>query len=66
MRNNLARFACGILAIALTAFGSGAVFAQVYPSKLIKMIVPYPPGGPTDVQPARSPSAAMPPPSLRT
>jgi tripartite-type tricarboxylate transporter receptor subunit TctC len=50
MRNNLARFACSILAIALTAFGSGVVYAQVYPKKPIKMIVPFPPGGPTDVQ----------------
>jgi tripartite-type tricarboxylate transporter receptor subunit TctC len=50
MRNNFARFACSILAIALAVFGSGAVFAQMYPKKPIKMIVPYPPGGPTDVQ----------------
>jgi len=50
MKGNLARFACSILAIALTGFGSGAVYAQVYPEKPIKMIVPFPPGGPTDVQ----------------
>ncbi|MEO5692861.1 MAG: tripartite tricarboxylate transporter substrate binding protein [Usitatibacter sp.] len=29
---------------------AGAAMAQAYPNKPIKMIVPYPPGGPTDVQ----------------
>lgn len=40
------RFACAILA--LTAFAPAA-FAQNYPTKPIRMIVPYPSGGPTDV-----------------
>lgn len=31
------------------AMVSGASFAQTYPTKLIKMIVPFPAGGPTDV-----------------
>ena len=39
------------LATAAGAFSlhSGAVFAQVWPAKPIKFIVPYPPGGPTDI-----------------
>lgn len=36
-------------ALVSAAFLSGAALAQ-YPNKSIKMIVPYPPGGPTDVQ----------------
>ena len=48
MRNYLAQFGCGILAVALS-FGSAVVLAQAYPKGPIKMIVPYPPGGQTDV-----------------
>ena len=35
--------------VASMVFGAGAVFAQGYPTKPIKMIVPYPAGGQTDV-----------------
>lgn len=35
--------------IALLLLGTGALFAQDYPTKPIKIIVPYPPGGVTDM-----------------
>ena len=35
---------------ALGALAAGQIFAQGYPSKAVKMIVPFPAGGPTDVQ----------------
>jgi len=38
------------LAAALAVSLAGPALAQDYPNKTIKMIVPYPPGGPTDVQ----------------
>jgi tripartite-type tricarboxylate transporter receptor subunit TctC len=37
------------LVAALAALGSGGVLAQAYPSKPVTMIVPWPPGGSTDV-----------------
>lgn len=46
MKKIAARWAAALLS---AAFLSGAALAQ-YPNKTIKMIVPYPPGGPTDVQ----------------
>ena len=38
-----------ILAACLLALAAQGALAQAYPSKPIKMITPYPPGGPTDV-----------------
>jgi len=46
MKKIAARWAAALLS---AAFLSGAALAQ-YPNKTIKVIVPYPPGGPTDVQ----------------
>jgi len=39
----------GLLTAALS-LGSGAALCQAFPSKPVRMIVPFPPGGPTDVQ----------------
>ncbi len=38
---------CGAAALATPALGSSA-FAQVWPSRFVRMIVPFPPGGGTD------------------
>lgn len=45
------RYLSGVALVAsLVLSMPGGVSAQTFPSKPIKMIVPYPPGGPTDVQ----------------
>jgi tripartite-type tricarboxylate transporter receptor subunit TctC len=41
-------YAC-LAALALFALASGPATAQTYPSKVVKIIVPFPPGGLTDV-----------------
>ena len=40
--------ACALLSLGLSFALGGAAFAQGYPSKPIRLIVPYPPGGGTD------------------
>src|SRR4051812_6987169 len=35
--------------LSLCALVSATVFAQPYPSKPVKLIVPFPPGGPSDI-----------------
>ena len=42
------RFLLAVLAIPLLA-ASGPSFAQVYPAKPIKLVIPFPPGGPLDL-----------------
>ena len=44
------RWVGGMVTVVVALSGAGLALAQGYPNKSIKMIVPYPPGGPTDVQ----------------
>ena len=39
---------CALAAISAVLSVAGGVEAQAYPDRLIKMVVPYPPGGPID------------------
>ena len=45
MQQQLARFGIALMAAALCASATG----QVYPGKPVRWIVPYPPGGSTDI-----------------
>ena len=40
---------CIMLAIGAGASTAGRAEAQIYPDRLIKIVVPYPPGGPIDI-----------------
>src|SRR5262249_37687441 len=43
------RILTAIVAVAIGLVGASLASAQSYPDRLIKIVVPYPPGGPADV-----------------
>jgi tripartite-type tricarboxylate transporter receptor subunit TctC len=42
-------FVAAIMAVGIDLAGGSLATAQSYPDRLIKIVVPYPPGGPADV-----------------
>lgn len=49
MKKKIARLAALALSVGVLAFGTGCALAQTYPTKTIRLVVPFPPAGATDV-----------------
>ena len=47
--NRLSRLISSAFALAVCVPESGVALAQAYPAKTIRLILPFPPGGPTDI-----------------
>jgi len=43
------RLCCATVLALLASFAATPVVAQTYPAKLVRFIIPFPPGGPTDI-----------------